>query len=79
MVITISLDTVLIVFVCFVFIVVWHSESKLRDAIHVLRMEHRGKIAELNSENRQLRYELSQLCRELKSVERRVERLDSQR
>ena len=74
MVTTISLDTVLIAFVCFVFIVVWQSESKLRTDIHELRMEHRDKIATLSAENRQLQFELNRLSRGLTHVEGRVKK-----
>ena len=72
MVVTISWTTVFIVFISFVFFAVWQVESKLREAVHDLRMEHREKIAELRTENRELRYKLTRLQGELASVERRI-------
>lgn len=77
--VTLSLDSVLILFVTFVFLVVSNSESKARKAIHELRMEHRENLSELRSENRELRSEMCQIHRELKSAERRIERLVSTR
>ena len=63
---TISLDSVLILFVTFFYLVISNSESKARQAIHDLRMEHRDELSQLRSENRELRSEVSQIHRELK-------------
>ncbi|MYD11962.1 MAG: hypothetical protein F4X02_18185 [Chloroflexi bacterium] len=76
---TISLDSVFMLLVVFVFMLVTHLEGKARAAVHELRMEHLSKINELASENRELRFESSRLRREVESVQRRLERLNRQR
>ncbi len=75
---TLSLDSLLILFVFGVFMLVSHLEGKTREAVHELRMEHRNRIAELSAENRQLRSESSKLRREIDSVQQRMERLSRQ-
>ena len=60
---TISFDSVIIVFALTIFLVVSHLEGKISDAVHELRREYRVKIAELRSENRELRHEVRMLKR----------------
>lgn len=76
---TISLSSVLIIISTFFFIVLCNSESKLRNSILNLRMEHHEKLAELSSENRELKYKLCHINRELKHMERRIEKLERER
>jgi len=73
---TLSLDTMLIVFVAIVFIVDWRSENRTRGFIKELRREQRDEIADLRSKNRKLRRKLQQVCRDLKQAEQRVKRLE---
>ena len=73
---TLSLDTMLIMFVAIVFIVDWRWENKTRAFIKELRMEQREELADLRSKNRKLRRKLQQVCQDLKQAERRVKRLE---
>lgn len=73
---TLSLDTMLILFVAIVFIVDWRSENRTRGLIKELRMEQRDEIADLRSKNRKLRHKVQQVRRDLKQAEQRVKRLE---